>query len=108
MLQSGLVNNLEKKQANAVYEESTGVLTIKDVSVAGQHYYVELIDQEEYQFAIQHLQLLSESASDTPASVAGNKVRIPEVFAFGNYYTVELLSKGNTFGLSKVTARVER
>ncbi len=103
--QSGIAASNAKKAATAVFEPSTGILTLKDVSAGGQHFYAELKDQGGFQFALQNVYQLTEALTDTPASFNGSKVTVPSVFAFGGYYTVELVSNGATFAVTQTVAK---
>ena len=99
--QTGIPRSAEKRQADAIYEASTGILTLKDVLYAGQHYYVELRDQGGYQFAVSQLYGLSEAAAVNPAQFDGSRVTIPKVFADANY-AVTLKAVGDKFALEGV------
>ncbi len=99
--QNGIERSNDKKNALAVYEPSTGILTLKDVTAGSQHYYVELKDQGGYKFALQNLYPLNEATTTTPANFDGKKVTIPSVFAFGGYFVVDLVSNGSTFAVTR-------
>ena len=105
LYQSGISASNEKKAAPAIYEPTTGVLTLKDVLAGDQHYYVELKDQGGYKFALQNIFQLTEAATDAPARFDGHKVSISSVYAFGQRYDVNLESNGATFDVSKATLK---
>ena len=100
LYQSGIPASNEKKAAPAIYESTTGVLTLKDVIVDGKHYYVELQDQGGYRFSVGNLYQLTEAANEAPASFDGSKVTIPSLYTLGQYYVVDLLLNGSVFTVS--------
>ena len=83
--------------APAVFEFETGLLTLKDVAVEGQHYYVELKEQTpgHYDFSLQYVQPLTNSTQSSHAVFDGQRVKVPSVFALGNYYALDLLPADN-------------
>ena len=97
--QQGISDSSTKKRADAVFEASTGVLMIKDVTIDEQHYYVELIKESDGLFSVGPLYLLYESVISAPAFFDGLRVVIPSVYFEGSYYSVKLLKQGNRFSL---------
>lgn len=104
LFQSGIAASNAKKAASAVYEPSTGILTLKDVQVGAQHYYVEMHDQGGYRFKLQHFFALMEGANPEPASFDGSKLIIPNVYAEGGYYAVQMLMNGAEFVVANTKA----
>ena len=104
LYQKGLTDSVNKKQANATYEPSTGVLALKDVEFQGGHYYVELIDTGERHFAIQHLQVLSGPSTDHPATYDGSQVIVPNLFTEGGSHTLTLVPEGDVFVWGSLSA----
>lgn len=78
----------------AIYEGS-GLLTLKNVDVGGQHYYVELQNQgfgASFEFALGHIQPLDHAASiyQTVYNIGKSELSIPHVYAGGQYYSVAM------------------
>lgn len=86
----------------ASYDFGSGLLTIKNVDVGGQHYYVELQNQgfgSSFAFALGHVQPL-DHASNTNQSVYNgvtSELNIPHVFAGGNQYFSVNMKNDNLF-----------
>jgi hypothetical protein len=96
--------SLLQQQAIAVFDDKTGLLTIKDVHVNGETYYVKLQDQGGFQFSLVDSLKLKGTSHPLPASYHFDSLLldIPSVFAFGKLYTIEMKNDGNwLFSLTK-------
>lgn len=92
----------QERNAKAVYEPVTGLLTLKDVQVAGQHYYVELKDEGDFKFGLSYLQPLTAAIQKNPSVFDGRVVVIPSVLAFDKFYSVDLKMVGSLFNVDNV------
>lgn len=99
LFQNGLPQSNEKKNPNAVYEISTGVLTIKDVLVNGLHFYAELQNQSTtgFQFTLNHFYGLNPAGNSASAVFDGDVLTMPRVFADGTHYQVTLKLQAGQF-----------
>lgn len=98
-------------EPSASYEFSTGLLTMKNVDVGGKHFYVELQNQGfggNFEFGLSRTVPL-----DHPDSILMNQtvydtkkleLKIPHVFAGGQYYSVGM--KNDQFLVFKISSIV--
>ncbi len=91
LYQNGIANNTEKSKTTTVFEETTGVLTLKDVAIGEQHFYVEMIYLGDGKFNIQNYYPMNEGASDEPAIFDGVRVKIAKAYALGKFYRFDLI-----------------
>jgi hypothetical protein len=90
-----------KRQAVAVYEESSRVLTIIDVRIGGDILAVSLIAQQDFSFTLNSVVHLGNGVSSKPAFFNFDSLLadIPQVFAFDKLFKVQLrrLSRDGAF-----------
>ena len=95
--QSGV--DASASQADIIYQPRNGLLSIQDVEVSGQHFWVELQDRTlgQYTFTIKDYFPLSKSISATPASYANGLLSLPRLYLYNSQqnYKIQLQDLGN-------------
>ena len=83
-----------KQQAVGIFNESSGILTIKEVRVGNEIYTASLKKQADFSFKLVSASLISHSIINSPAFFNHDSllVEIPKVFAFDKLFAVQLKS----------------
>ncbi len=81
----------------AVYDDQTGVLRLYNVAAGTENYYAELFNTGHFVFALSALRLLDEPDREENAEYefAGRQLSIPDVFAFGRHFQVEMVRRAD-------------
>ncbi len=81
-----------KLQAVAVYDDSSRLLTIKDIRVGNDILAVTLEAQDDFSFILETVEYLTNSVSSTPAfyNLDSLSAEIPKVFAYEKLFSVQL------------------
>lgn len=94
---------LLQQKAVAVYDDVSGLLTVRDVSGAGQVHYVELQNIGQFRFQLTRYYLLNGSIHAKPAEYDFNTLiaKLPSVYAYGKLWQVQIKNDGTwVFDLS--------
>ena len=82
--------------AGIIYQERNGLLSIQDVDVGGDHYWVELKDKGGYNLALKDALPLPESVSAQPATFLNGILRLPRLYLYGSgqKFYIDLVDNG--------------